>query len=409
VTQAQILQGIRVLDLSRIVAAPMATQILGDMGAEVIKVERPGLGDDARRYGPVFAVDQESGAPGDSAFFLACNRNKQSITIDISKPDGQELVRQLVTRCDVLVENYKVGDLAGYGLDYESLKAINPGLIYCSVTGYGQTGPYAPRPGLDIIFQAQSGLMSVTGKPDGEAGAGPQQVGLVAIDLLTGHNAAIAILAALLHRERTGEGQAIDLALFDSAVAFMSHAAQQFLLSGIAPQRHQTMGVPLGPAEVLECADGPVHILGSRDASFAAICRVLGRIDLIDDARFKTGADRFRNRLVLRETLATLVRPWKRQALLDALGAAGATAGAVNSVADVFDDPQVKARGMALSVPSSRYGDLPVVGSPFRFSATPVRYERAPPQLGEHTSSILSDMLGLGESQIDALRRQGVI
>jgi len=409
VNGSRILDGIRVLELGRIVAAPTAGQILADLGADVVKVERPGAGDDGRRYGPVFARDEKTGKPGDSAYYLACNRNKRSITVDLSKPEGQQLIRSLVKHSDVVIENYKVGDLAAFGLDYESLKALKAGLIYCSLTGYGQTGPYADRPGLDTIFQAQSGLMSVTGLPDGVPGAGPMQVGIVAIDVITGYNAAMAVLAALLHRERTGVGQSLDIALFDSAVALMSHAAQQYLVSGESPKRHPTMGVPMGPAEVFQCADGPALILGTRDAAFEGLCRVLGVPELSQDPRFRTSGERFRRKEELRDILAPLVKRWRRQELLDALGRANVSAGPVNDMADVFADPQVRARGMAQPLADERYPDLKVVGSPLRFGKTPVRYERAPPALGENTDAVLAEILGLGGDEISALRSRNVI
>lgn len=399
------LDGIRVLDLSRVVAGPLASQLLGDLGADVIKVERPGAGDDTRRYGPVFAADAATGVPGDSAYYLAFNRNKRGITVDFAQPEGAEIVRQLARRCDVLVENYKVGDLARHGLDYASLREDAPGLVYCSLTGYGQDGPYAARGGFDAVFQAQSGFMHAVGIPDGEGGSAPHRAPIAAVDLVTGNNAALAIVAALLHRERTGRGQYIDIALLDCAVAFSSYAAQQHLISGEAP----VLGVPLGPQEVLECADGPVLLLGTRDPQFIAICSVLECPALAQDARFRTGASRHAHRAALRDILEPLVRPWTRQALLDRLGDAGVIAGAVNTIPEVFDDAQVRSRGMAVAAPTARNPELRLVGSPLKLSETPGTIRRAPPGFGEHTEEVLRDLLGYDDRRIQGLRTSKVI
>ena len=401
----KILQGMRVLDLTRMVAAPLATQILGDLGADIIKIERPGAGDDIRRYGPVYADDVITGKPGDSSYYIAFNRNKRSVTVDFTKPAGRDILKRIAAISDVLVENYKVGDLAEHGLDYASLKKINPGLIYCSVTGYGQTGPYAPRPGLDAVFQAQSGFAHVIGYPDASGVAVPQVTGIVAVDLLTGQNAAIAVLGALLHRERTGEGQAIDIALLDSAIAYTSYGAQQYLVSG----REPVMRAPVGPLEIVECSDGPVLLLGTRDPPFIEMSRILGRPELAQDPRFDTAAKRHENKVALRAILMELARPWKRQELLDQLGAAGVMAGALNSVSQVFSDPQVVARGMAQPLPDRRYPGLKVVASPLRFSETPPVYERPAPGLGEHTGEVLRELLDYDDAGIAELRKQGVI
>jgi crotonobetainyl-CoA:carnitine CoA-transferase CaiB-like acyl-CoA transferase len=304
----------------------------------------------------------------------------------------------------VLIENYKVGDLAKHGLDYASLKQDHPGLIYCSVTGYGQDGPYAPRPGLDAVFQAQSGFAQIVGFPDEHGKAQPQVTGVVAVDIMTGQNAAMAILAALLHRERTGEGQAIDIALLDSAIAFTSYGAQQYLVSGKEP----VMRAPVGPLEIVECADGPVLLLGTKDPHFVQMCRILGQPELAQDPRFSTAAERHVNRKALREILLELVRPWKRQALMDTLGEAGVMAGSLNTVAEVFNDPQVRARGIAQPLPTPKYPDLKIVASPLRFSATPVCYDRPPPGIGEHTEEVLREVLQLDADSIGSLRTSGV-
>jgi crotonobetainyl-CoA:carnitine CoA-transferase CaiB-like acyl-CoA transferase len=400
-----VLDGVRVLDLSRVVAAPLASQLLGDLGADVIKVERPGVGDDSRAYGPVFAPDRTTGARGASAYYLAFNRNKRGITVDFATPEGAEIVRQLARRCDVVVENYKVGDLARHGLDYATLAQESPGIVYCSVTGYGQDGPYAARGGFDAVFQAQSGFMHAVGIPDGEGASTPHRAPIAAVDLVTGTNAALAIVAALLHRERTGRGQSIDIALLDCAVAFTSYAAQQHLVSGEAP----VLGVALGPQEVLECADGPILLLGTRDPQFVRICAVLECPGLAEDARFRTGAQRHAHRSALRGILVPLVRPWQRQALLERLGDAGVIAGAVHSIPEVFADAQVRARGMAVAMPTARDPDLRLVGSPLRLADTPGTVRRAPPGLGEHTDDILRELLGYDHGRIQALRASNVI
>lgn len=399
------LDGIRVLDLSRVVAAPLASQLLGDMGADVIKVERPGVGDDSRRYGPVFAPDHTTGESGDSAYYLAFNRNKRGITVDFSRPEGAEIVRQLALQADVLIENYKVGDLARHGLDYASLSREAPGLVYCSVTGYGQHGPYAARGGFDAVFQAQSGFMHAVGSPDGAGGSVPHRAPIAAVDLVTGSQAALAIVAALLHRERTGRGQFIDIALLDCALAFSSYAAQQHLITGQSP----VLGVALGPQEVLECADGPVLLLGTRDPQFSRICAVLGCAHLAEDARFRTGELRHANRAALREILVSLAKPWKRKVLLDRLGGAGVIAGAVNTIAEAFADAHVQARGMAVAVPTARFPDLKLVGSPLNLSETPPAIRRAPPGLGEHTEEVLRELLGYDGSRIQALRELEIV
>lgn len=398
------LDGMRVLDLSRVVAGPLASQLLGDLGADVIKVERPGASDDSRHYGPVFAPGPGTGERGDSAYYLAFNRNKRGITVDFAQPEGAEIVRQLARQADVLIENYKVGDLARHGLDYASLREASPGLVYCSITGYGQHGPYAARAGFDAVFQAQSGFMHAVGILDGEGGSVPHRAPIAAVDLITGNNAALAIVTALLHRARTGRGQYIDIALLDCAVAFTSYAAQQHLISGGSP----VLGVALGPQEVLDCADGAILLLGTRDPQFARICAVLGCPELAQDARFASGAQRHANRAALREILVPLVGRCQRKALLDQLGDAGVIAGAVHTIPEVFADEQVRARGMAVAV-DARIPDLHLVASPLRLSETPGAIRRAPPGVGEHTDEVLRDLLGYDEHRIQALRAAQVI
>lgn len=405
----QALEGIRVLDLSRILAAPFASQLLGDLGADVIKVERPGAGDDARQYGPPFLDDQDGNATTDAAFYLSCNRNKRAITIDHSKPEGAAIIRELVAKSDVLIENFRTGVLAKYDLDYESLRAINPGLVYCSVTGFGQDGPYARRPGYDGVFQAMCGMMSVSGLPDGVPGGGPMKVGVSMVDILTGLYAANAIQAALRHRDRTGEGQHIDLALLDCGLASLSHYVQNFLLSGKVPGRRGNGGYGGIPSQSFRCADGDIFIVASTNKQFAALARVLERSDLLEDLRFVDVPSRIASRdALLAELVAEFVkRPV--QEWLTALEEADVPASPVNDVRTVFENPQIRHRGMLSHVDHSVAGQIPVLRNPIRMSATPVGAGTAPPTLGQDNVSILRDLLGRDEDAIAALRLHGVI
>ncbi len=409
------LSGIRVLDLTRVLAGPFAAQLLGDLGAEVVKVERPGTGDDGRFYGFYAVKDKDGNKTKESSFFLCANRNKKSVTVNLSKPEGQELVRQLAAQCDVLIENYKVGDLKRYGLDYETLKATNPGLIYCSVTGYGQTGPNAKKPGYDGLFQAMGGLMAVTGVPDGEPGEGPLKAGPSLVDVFTGHNAAIAILAALNHRHNSGKGQYIDMALLDCSVAMVSHVMQDYLIGGSAPPRLGNGGNGGGPADLLECKDGKVYITAGTEEHWVRMTDMMGMPELRKDPRFLTSQDRGRG--ASRGDLINLLSGWSRQfttyeviAKFDAISVPIAR---FNELKDVFNDEQVKHRGMKVTVPlkSSGTGSAEIIGSPLaHMSETPADPTAGPPpQLGEHTDVVLKGLLGMDDAKIAALRSASII
>ena len=409
---SQALKKIRILDLSRILAAPWAAQMLGDLGADVIKVERPRVGDDSRRFGPPFLKDGEGRDTTESAFYISANRNKRSITLDLSKAEGQDLVRQLAAKCDVLIENYKVGDLQRYGLDYASLRAVNPRLIYCSVTGFGQTGPYATRPGYDTVFQAMSGLMSVTGLPDGVPGGEPMKTGPSLADILAGHYTVSAILAALYHRDTvSGEGQQLDVSLLDSSIAAMSHYASHYLVSGDVPLRRGTEGNGGMPSRLFRCADEAIVIVAGNNEQFVRLCTVLDCSDLVGDPRFSTVALRGRNRQPLGAVLEPAIAAWKAADLLAVLEKAGVPAGPVYSLAQVFDDPQVRARGLSVEAPcaKSARGSVRMVGYPVKFSGTPVDHYRAPPSIGEHTRTVLHEMLELDGTAIERLAAAGVI
>jgi crotonobetainyl-CoA:carnitine CoA-transferase CaiB-like acyl-CoA transferase len=404
------LAGVKVLDLSRILAAPFATQMLGDLGADVIKVERPGSGDDARRYGPAFLKDPNGGGPPQGAMFLSANRNKRSITIDISKPRGQELVRGLATRSDLLFENYKADTLARYGLDYPSLALVNPRLIYCSITGFGQTGPYRSRPGYDGIFQAAGGLMSVTGLPDGQPGAGPMKVGPSIVDVMTGYNAVIAALAALHHRDQaSGKGQHIDLALFDVAVAAASHYPMEYLVSGAPPIRKGAEGNGGMPSGVFSCADGVIYLAVGNDEQYMRLCGALGRSDLASDPRYGSVVARSDNRRPLVDALNTTFSEWMKGEIIAKLEAVSVPACYVNDYAEVFADPQAQHRGLSVPVPHPYAPGLRHIANPIRYSETPLDDYRSPPLLGEHTDRVLAAELGLNKTSLDDLRKTGVI
>jgi crotonobetainyl-CoA:carnitine CoA-transferase CaiB-like acyl-CoA transferase len=403
------LSEITVLDLSRILAGPWATQVLGDLGADIIKVERPGSGDDTRGWGPPFLRDATTQASADAAYFLCANRNKKSVTIDFTTPEGQRMVQDLARRADVLIENFKLGGLATYGLDYESLKKINPRLIYCSITGFGQSGPYAARPGYDFLVQAMGGLMSVTGRRDGEPGAGPQKAGVALTDILTGLYASIGILAALKHRDRTGEGQHIDLALLDVQVACLANQAMNYLVSGIAPGRLGNAHPNIVPYQDFPTSDGYMIIAVGNDAQFARLCGELGLSELAQDPRFARNQDRVAHRqaLILQLCAATRERPTAHW--VDRLEAAGVPCGPINGIDAVFDDPQVRAREMQISMPHAAAGRVPLVASPLRLSASPASYRLTPPALGAHTREVLADLLKMSDAQIDDLAARGIV
>ena len=407
------LSGVRVLDLSRVLAGPWCTQTLADLGADVIKVERPsqdgrGGGDDTRGWGPPFLKDRDGADTAEAAYYLGTNRNKRSITVDISHAEGQSLIRRLAHQCDVFVENYKVGDMARYSLDYASLQAINPRLVYCSITGFGQTGPYRDRAGYDYAIQGMGGLMSVTGPAraeiaDDASGGGPQKVGVAVADLFTGMYAATAILAALRHRDLTGQGQAIDMALLDTQVAMLANLGANYLVSGAVPQRMGNAHQNIVPYQVFEVADGHLIVAVGNDSQFAKFCDVAGRPDIAQDRRFSRNADRVRHRGTLVPMLAALMKERTRSAWLVSLEAAKVPCGPINDLAEVFADPQVLERAMTVQMPHPLAGSVRLVASPMKFSATPVQYQRPPPLLGEHTDEVLLE-LGLSQAEITALR-----
>jgi crotonobetainyl-CoA:carnitine CoA-transferase CaiB-like acyl-CoA transferase len=404
------LDNVRVLDLTRVLAGPLAAQMLGDLGAEVIKIERPGSGDDARVFGEPYLRDAEGKATRENAFFLSANRNKKSLSINIADPRGAEMVRALAAKADVVIENYKVGDLARYGLDYESVRALNPGVVYCSVTGYGQSGPYAHKPGYDAVFQGQGGLMSVTGLPDDKPGGGPMKVGPSIVDVLTGLNVSNAILAALYHRDAHGGlGQHIDIALFDCVVAALSHYAQIYLTSGEVPVRKGAQGNGGMPSCLFNCSDGAIMLTAGNDAQYVRLCEAVERPDLAVHELFHTNNIRVINREVLTETFDAIFRTNTVAFWLERLEAFGIPSGPINDIAQVFADPQIQHRKMAVDTPHPLQPDLRVLASPLRFSETPIERYTAPPMLGEHTFEVLARELGLEQEKLEALRADKVI
>lgn len=407
-TQAAPLSHVKVLDLSRILAAPWASQILADLGAEVIKVERPGAGDDTRTWGPPFLKDADGKDTKEAGYYLAVNRGKRSITVSLDKPEGQEIVRQLAQRADIVLENYKAGTLARYGLDEASLRKVNPRLIYCSVTGFGQTGPRRDQPAYDFLIQAMGGLMSVTGEKDGRPGGGPQKVGVPIVDLMTGMYTAVSVLAALARRNETGVGGNIDIAMLDVQVATLANQAMNYLVSDKVPRRNGNAHPNIQPQDVYSCADGDVILVVGNDGQFAKLCHVLSQSDWATDPRFSTNAKRVRNigdlSAMLRETFGV----WDREKLIAALDAVGVPCGAINSVDEVFKEPQVQAREMLRHVPHPSGVNVPLVASPMRFEGDPLPIRSAPPLLGEHSDAILTE-LGYSSDAITTLRRAEVI
>ncbi len=402
------LEHIRVLDLTRVLAGPWATQNLADLGAEVIKIERPGSGDETRTWGPPWLKDGEGRETREAAYYLSVNRGKKSVTVDLSKPAGQQLIRDLAAGSDVLVENYKVGDLARHGLAYEDLRGANPRLVYCSITGFGQSGPYAQRPGYDFLFQGLGGLMSITGERD-DRGGGPQKVGIAVSDVLGGMYASLAITAALAWRERSGVGQWIDLSLLDTIVAFTANQTLNYWCSGAVPRRHGNAHANLVPYQVFPSSDGDMVLAIGNDGQFAEFCRVAGQPELSQDPRFRTNPDRVRNRELLVPIVETIVRSRSSHEWISALAAAGVPCGPINDLQQVFEDPQVRHRGLRVEIPHSAGVRCPTVASPMRFSATPVEYDTPPPLLGQHTREVLAGVLGLGDTEMDALAADGVI
>ncbi len=403
------LSHIRVLDLSRVLAGPWAGQILADLGAEVIKVEQPGKGDDTRAWGPPYLQDEQGLDTTESAYYLSANRGKKSVTVDITQEAGQGLVRQLASRTDILLENFKVGGLAKYGLDYASLKESNPGLIYCSITGFGQTGPYRQRPGYDFMIQGMGGLMSITGERDNAPGGGPQKVGVALADVLAGMYATVAVLAALAHRDQTGTGQHIDLALLDVQLACLANQAMNYLVSGKPPERLGNAHPNIVPYQVFAAADGCLILAVGNDRQFARFCELVGRPELASDERFARNAARVQYRETLIPILQTILTQRGTQVWLTELEAAGIPCGPINTLDKVFADPQIQHREMRVTLPHPLAGAVPTVASPLRFSATPVQYRRPPPTLSQHTDEVLSDWLGLNAADINTLRAGGII
>ena len=403
---------LRVLDLSRVLAGPWASQLLGDLGADVIKVERPAEngkgGDDTRGWGPPWLADGEGRPTVDAAYFLCANRNKRSLTVDITRAEGQAIVRELAARSDVVLENFKAGSLAAYGLDYASLSGINPRLVYCSITGFGQDGPYAARAGYDFLIQGMGGLMSVTGRAEGEEGAGPQKVGVALTDILTGLYAGNAILAALAHREKTGQGQHIDLALLDVQVACLANQAMNYLVSGRPPRRLGNGHPNIVPYQDFPTADGDMILAIGNDGQFARFCEIAGHAEWIGDERFATNAARVRNRAELIPLLRQATVMKTTAAWIALLEPAAVPCGPINDLAGVFADPQVKHRGLHVEMPHAAGGNAPQVANPIKFSATPIDYRLAPPLLGQDTEAVLRE-LGRSDAAIAALRTAGVI
>ncbi|MDX2276653.1 MAG: CaiB/BaiF CoA-transferase family protein [Hyphomonadaceae bacterium] len=399
------LAGLKVLDLSRVLAGPWASQILGDLGAEVYKIEQPGVGDDTRRWGPPFLP----GEARDSAYYACANRNKYSLAIDIAKREGAALIGELATRCDIVLENFRVGGLKKYGLDYESLSALNPKLIYCSITGFGQDGPYKDRGGYDFLIQGMSGLMSITGRPDGEAGEGPLKVGVPTCDLSTGLYAAISILAALHHRNMSGRGQHIDCALLDTQLSLLANQASNYLNGGLAPRRLGNEHPNTVPYQDFSAVDGDILVALGNDKQFRAFCAIIGRPDLPEDPRFIDNANRSPNRRALQQEMAAAIRSWKAEDLLREMDKAGLPGGRVNTIPEILADSHVEARGLVQTL--SRRDGAPVrfLGFPAQLSETPADYRRAPPRAGEDTRDVLRDVLSLSDTDADQLAAIGVI
>ena len=403
------LSHIRVLDLSRVLAAPWTGQNLADLGADVIKVERPGKGDDSRAFGPPWLKDASGKETTESAYFACANRGKRSITVDLAKAAGQDIVRKLAAKSDVLLENYKFGDLARYRLGYNDLKVLNPGLVYCSVTGFGQTGPYRERPGYDFMIQGMAGLMSITGERDELPGGGPQKAGIPIADIMTGMYATIAVCAALAHRAETGVGQHLDLALFDSLVAVLANQGANYLATGTSPKRLGNAHPNIVPYQTFATADGAVILACGNDNLFRKFCEVASAAHLADDPRYATNGKRVENRAELTKTLDEIFARRTTREWVEALEAAGVPNGPINTIEQVFAEPQALARGLRLELAHPLAGKVSLTRSPMRFSATALEHERPPPLLGEHTDEILRTVLGLSAAEVEKLRADGVV
>lgn len=400
---------IRVLDLTRVLAGPWCAQNLADLGAEVIKVERPGSGDDTRTWGPPYLRDAEGNDTTEAAYYLAANRGKQAITVDIATPEGQQIIHELAAKSDVVLENYKVGQLKKYGLDYDSLKLVKPDLVYCSITGFGQDGPYAHRAGYDFIVQGMGGFMSLTGERDDLPGGGPQKAGVAIADLMTGMYSTIAVMAALTHRDRTGEGQYIDMALLDVQVSMLANMNMNYLASGNAPKRWGNAHPNIVPYQTFATADGHIIVAAGNDGQYKKFVQIGGLPELADDPRFSTNPKRVEHRDVLVPILAEMVRLKSKQEWIRLLEEAGVPCGPINTLNEVFEDPQVLAREMQINLPHPTAGQVKLVASPMKLSATPVTYPSAPPLLGQHTRSVLKDVLAYGEQQLDDLKARNII
>jgi len=401
------LAGIRILDLSRVLAGPSCTQLLGDLGADVIKVERPGVGDETRTWGPPFVKDVDGQETTEAGYYLSANRNKRSVTIDLSRPEGAALAKRLLASCDVLVENFKVGGLAKYGLDHASLKDAFPSLVYCSITGFGQTGPYRNRPGYDMMAQGMGGLISMTGEPD----RNPVKVPIAINDVMTGMNAAVAILAALRHRDATGKGQHIDLGLLDVQVAWLFNQGLNYLTGGGVPERLGTAHPNSAPYQAFETADGHIILAANNDGQFQRFCELVGREDLLEDPRFATNPDRVRNRDALSAIVQEILHQHPSKHWVDEFERVNVSCCPINSLDDVFEDPQVLARNMKISMehPLAGSGAVDLIGNPIKLSETPVSYRRPPPVMGQHTDEVLTELLDMDGAEREKLRAEGLI
>lgn len=403
------LSNIRVLDLSRVLAGPWASQILADLGAEVIKIERPVSGDDTRGWGPPYLKDTEGKDTKEAAYFLAANRNKKSVTVNVSTPEGQEIIRRLAAQSDIFIENYKVGDMARYHLSYDDLKKINPRLIYCSITGFGQDGPLSQLAGYDFIIQAMGGLMSITGERDELPGGGPQKLGVAFADLMTGVYSALAILAALQYRNTSGEGQCIDMSLLDVQVATMANMNMNYLASGKIPKRQGNAHANIVPYQVFHARDGDMVVAVGNDSQFVKFCEIVGHPELARDERFAKNANRVRNREILIPILQEILLTRDVLEWVAPLESSGVPAGPINNIAQTFEHPQVKYRKLKIELPHPLSGTVPLVANPIRFSRSPVSYRSAPPTLGQHTQEVLSTLGGMSEADIQALSGKGVL
>jgi len=402
------LSHIRVLDLSRVLAGPWAGQNLADLGAEVIKVERPKIGDDSRAFGPPWVKDEEGRDTKDSAYFTSANRGKKSITVNLAAAGGQALVRELAVKCDVLLENYKFGDLARYGLGYEDLSKLNPRLVYCSVTGFGQTGPQREHPGYDFMIQGMGGMMSVTGEPDGAPGGGPQRAGVPVADIITGMYASIAVCAALAHRAESGKGQHLDLALLDSQIALLAYQNTNYFATGVPPKRIGNLHPNIVPYQPFRTADGSVILACGNDNLYGKFCEAAGCGELASDPRYATNGKRVENRSELTQKLQAIFSKRSTREWVTLLESAGVPNGPINDVAQVFQEPQVKARGIHLKLQHPVAGEVDSVASPMRFSGTPLVHDRAPPVLGQHTDEVLKELLGKSDAEIAGLHADKV-